>query len=154
MKIGVLNLFRIYNFEIRVYCFMKISVSQYAKSLYEATKEKSQSEIDVIAINFANLLKKNNQSKLIRKVIERFCEIYNKENGIIEAEVITKSEMSQSTSDKIEKFIQEKYAAKKVVLRNVMDKKIKGGIIIKIGDDLLDASVSRKLMELKNKLTS
>lgn len=131
---------------------MKISTTQYAKALYEATKGKSEKDVHNVIVNFLKLLQKNGQMKLAKKVSEKFSAIWNKEQGVVEAEVITRYKIQDTMTKEIEKFIKEKYSAKEVVIKNVVDEKIQGGVIIKVGDELLDASVARKLVELKNSL--
>ena len=73
-------------------------------------------------------------------------------NGIVEAEVVTKHKLESSQVHKVESYIKERYLAKEVVLKNIVDERIKGGIIIKVGDELMDASVAKQLKNLKNKL--
>lgn len=131
---------------------MKITASQYAKSLHGAIQEKSQHETDVVIANLFKVLQKNGQMKLARKVVEKFSDLWNKENGIVEAEIATRHKMQDSMVKKIEDFLKEKYRAKEVVLVQKVDEGIKGGIIIKVGDELIDASVERRLMELKKML--
>jgi F-type H+-transporting ATPase subunit delta len=70
----------------------------------------------------------------------------------VEVEVVTRYKLQDTIIKEIEKFIQEKYSAKEVIIKNIIDEKIQGGIIIKIGDELMDASVARKLADLKNSL--
>ncbi len=129
---------------------MKISIAQYSKSLYELTVDKSKSEIDGIVNNFMKLLSKKRQAKLLPKIIEKFGELHNRENGIIEAEMIISRKVD---THKVENFIKEKYQAKKVILQEKIDEKIKGGIIIRVGDEILDGSVARQLNDLKSTLT-
>ncbi|PIP28186.1 MAG: ATP synthase F1 subunit delta [Candidatus Moranbacteria bacterium CG23_combo_of_CG06-09_8_20_14_all_35_22] len=128
---------------------MRITATQYAKSLYEVTKEKSQSEIGVMAENFVKVLAKNRQTKLAVKIIKKFGEIYNKENGIAEVEAISSRKLEADQIQQIEKFIQGKYKVSEVIIDNKIDEKIKGGIILKIGDEILNGSVERQLRELK-----
>jgi len=131
---------------------MKISVTQYARTLHETVKDKSQKEIPKIISGFIKILAKNNQVKNSAKIINKFNVIYNKENGIVEAEVVTKHKLESSQVHKVESYIKERYLAKEVVLKNIVDERIKGGIIIKVGDELMDASVAKQLKNLKNKL--
>ena len=131
---------------------MKITANQYAKTLYEVTKDKSQKEISGLVSRFVEVLNKNRQMKLMPKIFEKFKEIWNKENGIVEAEITTKFEIVDMELRKIENFIKEKYSAKKVEITNVIDEKIKGGIIIKIGDEILDGSVIGQLKKMENNL--
>lgn len=131
---------------------MRISAQQYAKSLHELTEQKSHSEIDGVIESFLKVLRKNRHLKLATKIMAKFSEIYNQKNSIVEAEVITKCDMGNGTSDKVKSFIKEKYQAKEVVLNNKIDLNIKGGIIIKVRDEILDGSVARQLHELRSEL--
>lgn len=131
---------------------MKISATQYATTLYELTQDKSKSEVDSIAKKFIELLIKNRQIKLAGKIIEKFSEIYNRKNGIIEAEITSREVLSNELRNKVSNYVSNKYKAKEVVINNKIDESIKGGIIIKVGDEIIDASISGKLRSLKSSL--
>lgn len=131
---------------------MRLSINQYAKSLYAATKDKSQEEVDLVVSNFLKLLQKNGQTKLIKKIVEKFSKFWNSENGIVEAEVASREKLSSELRNKLHDYITSKYQAKEVILNNVIDKNIQGGVIIKVGDDLMDASVAGALINLKKEL--
>ncbi len=128
---------------------MKISTIQYAKSLFELTAEKSHQEIDGAVSSFAKFLQKNRQMKLAGKIIEKFGKIYNKKNGIVEAEIISREKLSSDLLAKLNNFIKNKYLAKEVILNNIVDEKIKGGITIKVGDEVVDGSVGGQINRLK-----
>ena len=131
---------------------MKTTATQYSKVLYELTKEKSQSEIDNIIINFAKMLQKNRQLNLAGKIGETFSEIYNAKHGIVEVEVVTREEVSNELRNKVSNYVSNKYQAKQVVMKSKIDKNIRGGIVIKVGDEIVDGSVARQLKELKSSL--
>jgi F-type H+-transporting ATPase subunit delta len=133
---------------------MTISTTQYAKTLYESVTGKPQKEISGVISEFVKILAKNNQLKNSGKIIDKFSDIYNQEKGIVEAEVVTKHKLESSQVHKVESYIKERYSAKNVILKNIIDEKIKGGIVIKVGDELMDASVAKQLRDLKNKLTN
>ena len=133
---------------------MKASAAQYAKTLYELASGKDKSEIDSIAASFAKLLAKNNRLKMAPAIIEKFGNIWNRENGILEADVESAYPLNDEISGKITKEIKEKYGAKEVILNNKINKDIKGGIIIKIGDEVIDGSVKKQLKMLKQALAS
>jgi len=128
---------------------MKITTKQYAQTLFELTQNKSDGEVDSVVKKFAELLKKNRQLKALPGVIGKFLDIYNKENGIIEADIAVINKLNEQQIESIENFLKKRYSAKKVVLKIKVDKNIKGGIIIKVDDEVLDGSVSRQLQELK-----
>jgi F-type H+-transporting ATPase subunit delta len=131
---------------------MKITATQYAKSLYEAIKEKPQSEVDFMVENFVKLLQKNNQVKLSGKIIESFSAFYNAENGIVEAERVSAKELLPEALKSIEDYIAKKYGSKKVVLTHSLKKEIKGGLVITVGDERMDGSVMRKINNLRTLL--
>jgi len=128
---------------------MKITTNQYAQALFEATAEKSQKEISHIIINFVKALAKNSQLKLKTDIIKKFQEIYNREKAIIEVEIISRDETSENLRKYLIEYISNKYSVKKVVLKTKLDKSIKGGIIIKIGNEIIDGSVKHQFIELK-----
>lgn len=127
---------------------MKVTANQYAKSLYELTDGKPKQNINDIVAGFLKVLQKNNQVKLAGKIIEKFNGIYNQKNGIVEAEVITREEVRTSVRTLVRTYVSTKYKAKEVVIKNKIDENIKGGIVIKVRDEILDASVANKLKNL------
>lgn len=132
---------------------MRTTVSQYAKSLYGAIEGKSQKEIDVVIANFFKVLHKDGQMKMAEKIIEKFSEIWNHKNGIVEVGLVSSRKLEDSQVHKIGIFIKDRYDAEKVIFKDKVDKNIKGGIILRIGDDLIDASIERKLSDLRRNLT-
>jgi len=133
---------------------MKISVKQYAQALYELTLKKSESEVNIVVEKFVEELAKNNNIKLASKIVDKFQEIYNKNNGIIVAQVTSASSLDKDYLDKIEKYLIDRYDAKQIVLTNKTDVTIKGGIILRVGDELIDASIINQLNNLKESLTA
>lgn len=133
---------------------MKISIKQYAQALYELTLGKSESEVNIVVEQFAKELAKNNNIKLSAKIIEKFQEIYNKNNGIIVAQVTSVKSLDNDYLDKIEKYLINKYAAKQVILTNKLDASIKGGIILRVEDEIIDASTINQLKNLKVSLNA
>lgn len=132
---------------------MKATATQYAKTLYELTINKTHHEIDGIVCNFLKELNRNNQMKMADGIARKFEEIYHAENGIVEAEVVTKEKISESLETKIKHFLKEKYKAEKVEIKNIVDKNLKGGVVIRVGDEIIDGSLDRKLNDLKATLS-
>jgi F-type H+-transporting ATPase subunit delta len=132
---------------------MKISVKQYSQTLFDLTDGKSEQDVLLIVKKFAEQLKNDGQLKNAERIMEKFGELYNAAHGIVLAEITTKEELKKEMREKIEKFVKEKYLAKEVVIENVVDEKIQGGIIIRVGDEVIDGSVANELKKLKNILS-
>jgi len=129
---------------------MRVSPKQYAQTLYDLTDGKSKPEIEHSVADFARHMKKGRKLKLSGKIIESFEKIYNQEKGVVEAEVVTAEKLNEPLEKKIKGYIEKKYEAKKIVLKNTIDPKIKGGMVIRVGDEVVDGSVAGRLGELKN----
>lgn len=129
---------------------MKVSVKQYSQTLFDLTDGKSEQDVLVIVKKFAEQLKNDGQLKNAERIMEKFGELYNAAHRIVLAEITTKEKLGKEMEEKIEKFVKEKYLAKEVVIENVVDEKIQGGIIIRVGDEVIDGSVANELKKLKN----
>lgn len=128
---------------------MRITPKQYAQTLYEITDGKSRSEIEKSIADFARFLHKNRKDKLVNEIIGQFRKIYDQKKKIIEFEVITREKLDKALEEKIRHYLRGKYKAEEVILKNVIDESIKGGVMIKTGDEVIDGSVRRKLEELR-----
>jgi len=128
---------------------MRISPKQYAQTLYDLTDGKSKPDISKSVADFARYLHKERKLKLADRIIEQFGKIYNNEKNIVEAEVRTAEKLSAGTEKKVKEYVEKKYNAKEVVLKNIVDESVKGGIIVKVGDEVMDGSLRGKLERLR-----
>lgn len=132
---------------------MKIKSKQYAQALFEMTEGKSESEVDGLVLKFVENLKRNGDFRKANEVVKDFSQIYNEKNGIVEAEILSVKKLNEDQLKKVEGFVMDKYLAKEVVLRNKVGENIIGGISIRVGDEVFDASISGQLKELRNCLS-
>ena len=133
---------------------MKISTLQYASTLFDLTENKSQEEVLDVVSKFAEQLKKDGQLKNADKIMEKFSDLYNSKNEIVVTQVCVRRDVSQDVLKDIEEFVKRKYGAKKVELKIVVDENIKGGIVLRVGDEVMDASVGGRLEKLRKLLAS
>ena len=132
---------------------MKITAKQYAESLYEAVKEKKDSQIKDAIKNFFNILIQNNDIVKTEDIVKEFEKIWNIEEGIIEAEVISAKELDNKIIKLLNNYIAELSGAEKVNLKQKINKNILGGVIIKFEDKILDGSLRARLNKLRVKMT-
>jgi F-type H+-transporting ATPase subunit delta len=150
-NLNIKNSLKIQNWKLKI-INMKITATQYAKSLYELTDGKTKQDINGVVVGFVKVLQKNNQIRLVKNIIEKFSNLYNQKNGIVEAEITSREALGKDVSNKLRNYVSTKYKAKEVVIKNKIDEQIKGGIIIKVGDEIVDASISGKLRSLRSSL--
>jgi len=78
--------------------------------------------------------------------------LYNEMSGNVQAEVITAEQVEESVVTDIAAQL-EKALGKKVTLKAVVDPKIIGGMVIRIGDTIHDGSVVNQLSQVRSKAT-
>ena len=88
---------------------------------------------------------------LIRSIFSKFIELYNVHNNIEESFITTTCDLDDKVFDDIKKFA-EKVSKKKVSLSHNQNKKIIGGFNLKIGDKMMDCTVSSRINDLRKKL--
>ena len=126
---------------------MKYNPRQYAKALYESLKEAKENEVDLVFKNFYSILLRNNDLKLVNKIIEKIEEIDKEERGVVEVEVTGAKEIDKDLVSKLRNLI-----GKKVEIREKVDPGLIGGLKIQINDLLIDGSIKAKLNKLKQSL--
>ncbi len=128
---------------------MKLSIKQYAQALYELTKDKPENEVFVVIEKFVKTLKRNGLLNKMEDIIKKFVEIFNKENNIIEAKIVTSRKLDGKELDNVKNFLLKKYGAEKIEMKTKVDENLKGGIKIVVGEEIIDNSVLGRLQKLK-----
>jgi len=103
-------------------------------------------------MNFLFILLDKRRQGYIKAIIEEFKVMADAVRNEAEAIAYTAETMTQS--DVLE--LQAKLSAtsgKKVKLKNVVNKDIVGGVLIKLGDKVIDGTIKSRLEQMKNQLT-
>ncbi len=109
-------------------------------------------KVSPLAANLLRLLAQRQRLSLLPRIVEVFGEMYNKEMGIIIAEVTSAVPLDPAHQKRVAEQLA-RITGKTVQLRTNTDPRILGGIITRIGDELIDASVATRLAELAERLT-
>lgn len=103
--------------------------------------------------NFMLLLVKRQRLALLPRIVEVFQEMYNKERGIVVADVTTAVPLDEDHQRRVAEQLSGITGGKTIELRLHTDPSILGGMVARIGDELLDASVATRLATLAQRLT-
>jgi F-type H+-transporting ATPase subunit delta len=131
---------------------MKITVKQYALSLYEAVDGKTPDQVKIVIKKFVELLVEKNQLTKAEKIIAEFLKIWNDRRGIVEAWAVSAKGLDKAAVKLLKHYIVKLSGAKEVILKEKIDKNILGGVVIKYGDKIVDGSLKTQLVELKDRL--
>ena len=73
----------------------------------------------------------------------------SRQNGEVNAEVISAIELDKSQRQEVEKSISEVVGGNKISLSMKVDESLIGGLIVKIGSKMIDSSIKTKLNRLE-----
>ncbi|BDR60365.1 ATP synthase F1 subunit delta [Lactobacillus xylocopicola] len=104
--------------------------------------------------NFLNLLLDYNHFSALPAIIAYFNDLYNKNKKIMAGTAITSIELDESQLKALGESYAQKYGLTQVHLDNEVDDSIIGGVILKVGDYVVDGSVKNKLTKIRARLIS
>lgn len=102
--------------------------------------------------NFLTVVTRNKRLNLFPEIYEEFIRLAKLQKNILEVEVISTEKLSAAEIEKIKAAIGKKNAGKIIEIRETLKKEILGGLQIKIGSDLIDASLKNKLSNISKEL--
>jgi ATP synthase F1 delta subunit len=120
--------------------------------------EKIRAILTILGTDSTDAIKSFASTAIIMKLFESveqiykdYIEITNKFKKQVSVEVISAIELENSILQGIKKEVDSKTGLD-VRVRNTVDSKVIGGIIIKIGERIIDLSIKNKIEDLKSKL--
>ena len=118
-----------------------------AKIKHNITDEVFKNQINEKIINFLKILIDKNKFNEFADIKSEFENIYNEQNNIKLVEVTSAVELTKSQKTKVLKKLQAKLN-KEITADWKFDKEIIGGLIIKIGDNVINSSLKNRLERL------
>jgi F-type H+-transporting ATPase subunit delta len=125
-----------------------ISVQDKFESLDRIFKD----TINFHTLVFLKVVISHRRQEYLPQILRIFKEIASVKQGKYKVEIVASEKMEQEMLDKISSIVQEKVKGKPV-LTEIIDKEVIGGVVIKIGDQRIDASVKRQLDILRDELS-
>ena len=126
-------------------------------SPYFSTQEKDDgldravSGADPIVVNFLKLLIENHRMPVIFRVRRGYDELWEHENRLLPVQVTSAVELDKATVKQIGDRIAEQ-TGQKVDLSSNVDPDILGGIVVRVGNSVLDASIRNRLEKLRKQV--
>jgi F-type H+-transporting ATPase subunit delta len=105
------------------------------------------------ALALVLLMIRRGRPKQVAAMVERFNELLRRERGIVRAEVRTALPLDDTERTAVSERLRA-LTGEKVEISEIVDSSLIGGIAVRIGDRLYDASVRSRLERLRARLTA
>ena len=123
-------------------------------SPYFSTQEKQGAlrrvltDADEVLVNFLELLIEKHRMPVIFRVREQYERLWEEENRMLPVEVTSAIELDPQTTENLGRTIGER-SGRRVTLTAQVDPDILGGIVVRVGNSILDASIRTRLEQLR-----
>jgi F-type H+-transporting ATPase subunit delta len=123
-------------------------------SPYFSTKEKQEAlgrildGASPILMNFLSLLIENHRMPVIFRIRQEYERLWQEENRMLPVQITSAIALDDATTASLGETIGER-AGRKVTLATIVDPDILGGVIVRVGNSILDASIRNRLEQLR-----
>ena len=140
-------------FDTQVDFEMALTNPLYNKNDRKKILEAVLAAVDLSAImkSFLILLFDKSRIGFLREIASYYKNLADELKGVVKASIVSATELSSEAVDKIKESLSKK-TGKTIVLNVQQDPSLIGGVVTKIGDLVMDASVKTQLMNMRETL--
>ena len=113
--------------------------------------DKAVTDADPIVVNFLKLLIENHRTPAVFRVRRELDRLWREENKRLPVQVTSAVELDQATVTQIGDRIAQQ-TGQKIDLSASVEPDIIGGIIVRVGNSILDASIRNRLEQLRKQV--
>ncbi len=110
------------------------------------------SDLPALPLNLARLLVRKNRTALAVDIAAQFEQLLERQRGVARARATTAVPLGNAERDALSQRLAQQTGGE-VVLETAVDPELLGGVVVQIGDRLIDASTRAKLRALKDNLS-
>ncbi|MTI80601.1 MAG: F0F1 ATP synthase subunit delta [Firmicutes bacterium] len=124
-----------------------------ASEKQKVIKNLFENRVSETTVNFLYLIVDRHREAYISDIVEEFINQANEARNIVDAEVISATELPAGQKESLAQVLN-RLAGKEVSPKYSVDASLIGGLVVRIGDKVIDGSVKHKLESLKQRLMS
>ena len=133
--------------DLAVFFFSPYFSTDEKKDALHKAIEDAQPEL----MNFLEALIERHRMPVIFRIAQRFAELWDEERQLLPVQVTSAVELDKSTVKEIGERIGEQ-TGRTVELSSTVDPDILGGIVLRVGNFILDASITGRLEQLRKQV--
>jgi F-type H+-transporting ATPase subunit delta len=115
-------------------------------------KSLSEGRVPDLLVSLLILLLDKNRIKYLPEIFSEYQRLYKEDQGIVEAEVITAFPLDHFLTGRLKEKL-EKKTGKRLEMITKVDPFILGGVVVKMGDRIVDKSIRYQLNQIKELVT-
>jgi F-type H+-transporting ATPase subunit delta len=112
-----------------------------------------QGKVGPLTTGFMAILVRKGREAMLPEIAEAFDQIRKEHDGVITCLVSSAVPLDDAAKRKVTELAAAKFPGKSITLSEKVDKNLIGGVIVRIGDEQYDGSVSRRLNDLRRKFS-
>lgn len=112
-----------------------------------------EGRVSPLVFNFLRVANRKGRLGMLRQIAIAYDELLEEQMGIVEVDVTVAHRLTPEQADDVRRRVGEALK-REVVLHQYVDESLIGGLLIRVGDRLLDASVRAQLEAVRRKLLS
>ncbi|HEY1010492.1 MAG: ATP synthase F1 subunit delta [Daejeonella sp.] len=109
-------------------------------------------KVNEMILSFFKIVIRKGRAEVLFATAKEFISQYNILKNVVKATVTSASPLSKENISQIEEVVKD-HTKGEVILTSVVDPKLIGGFILKVGDKQFDTSISSKLNKLRKEFT-
>lgn len=111
------------------------------------------SKVSDLTMKFFTIITQKNRESALEYIGAEFLTQYNLLRGVQVAEVTTATPLNASTREQVSALVRQQTGLQQVTLTEKVDPALIGGFVLRVGDRLIDDSVSYRLRKLRNEFS-
>lgn len=127
----------------------KISHNDIAQAIYQSIKGKSGQSLKEILEQVTQFLYRKRLLSQKEGILTALRKIINKEDGVVDVKVSSATRLTGKLRVELTHFLKKKYKAEEVLLEEMVDELLLGGIKVEVDDEVLDLTIKNKIGQLQ-----
>lgn len=110
------------------------------------------SKVNDLMLRFLDQIVSQGRESSTQTIMEKFIGLYNEINNIAQVSLSTAAPLSDASRKHLLDGLKAKYKFAQIELSETVDPELLGGMLMRIGDTQLDASIRRQLQNIEKEL--
>ena len=111
-----------------------------------------QNKVSKVFMKYIYVLVDNERLNIVGDIYDSYQYLYDYSKGILHCEIITNQELKDNQLKQIIDYLKKQYQKNDIQYQQTIDQNLIGGIKIKVGNDIIDASIDDQLLQLKESI--